>query len=327
MLARWDMSSCGGGLKWQIYPGMAGYTYKNSISNACLFHIAARLYRFTGNDTYLDTANLVWDWMYRGHMGLVQYQEDSNSYTIFDGFGTESNCTTVSVSDWSYNYGLMMSGAAYLYNATEANQSATDTNWGDELERFYNSFPLFVNSTNDIIFEKRCVERKKCNNDQRSFKSIYSRTLALTAKLAPEYADEIYNILHESALGAAKSCSGGTDNHTCGMDWELGRWDGLYGLGEQMSALEVIQNTLFEQYPGPLTKIDVSDDVKDYNDQDNVSSACFPSSSSSAVSSSVSTAGGSSSSVASSSSQVSSSSKAAASKLSTGLWSVLFSLL
>ncbi|GME97919.1 unnamed protein product [Ambrosiozyma monospora] len=105
MLARWDMSSCGGGLKWQIYPGMAGYTYKNSISNACLFHIAARLYRFTGNDTYLDTANLVWNWLYRDQIGLVQYHEDSNSYTIYDGAGTESNCTSVSVSDWSYNYG------------------------------------------------------------------------------------------------------------------------------------------------------------------------------------------------------------------------------
>ena len=32
---RWDTSTCGGGLRWQIFTFNSGYTYKNSISNGC----------------------------------------------------------------------------------------------------------------------------------------------------------------------------------------------------------------------------------------------------------------------------------------------------
>jgi mannan endo-1,6-alpha-mannosidase len=37
------------------------------------------------------------------------------------------------------------------------------------------------------------------------------------------------------------------------MDWQVGDWDGYYGLGEQMAALEVIQNTLYKEMPLPYT--------------------------------------------------------------------------
>jgi mannan endo-1,6-alpha-mannosidase len=41
MMGRWDESSCGGGLRWQIYPENSyGYDYKNSISNGCAFALA-----------------------------------------------------------------------------------------------------------------------------------------------------------------------------------------------------------------------------------------------------------------------------------------------
>lgn len=53
---RWDTSSCGGGLRWQIFPSNKGYDYKNSISNGAFFQLSARLARFTGNQTYLDWA-------------------------------------------------------------------------------------------------------------------------------------------------------------------------------------------------------------------------------------------------------------------------------
>jgi mannan endo-1,6-alpha-mannosidase len=53
MMGRWDETSCGGGLKWQVYPENSyGYNYKNSISNGCVFALGARLARYTGNQTY-----------------------------------------------------------------------------------------------------------------------------------------------------------------------------------------------------------------------------------------------------------------------------------
>lgn len=63
MASRWDTQYCGGGLRWQIFSWNNGYDYKNSVSNAALFHIAARLARYTGNQTYVDWAVKVFDWM------------------------------------------------------------------------------------------------------------------------------------------------------------------------------------------------------------------------------------------------------------------------
>jgi mannan endo-1,6-alpha-mannosidase len=62
MAKHWDNATCGGGLRWQIFPFNRGYGYKNSISNGCLFHLAARLARYTGNKTYAQWAHTVFDW-------------------------------------------------------------------------------------------------------------------------------------------------------------------------------------------------------------------------------------------------------------------------
>jgi mannan endo-1,6-alpha-mannosidase len=51
---------CGGGLRWQVYLWDIGYTYKNSISNACMFNLGARLAKYTGNDSYADWTDTVW---------------------------------------------------------------------------------------------------------------------------------------------------------------------------------------------------------------------------------------------------------------------------
>ena len=59
-IARWDNSTCGGGLRWQIYV-KNGYSTKNTISNGLLFNIASRLARYTGDQMYADWAVKVWD--------------------------------------------------------------------------------------------------------------------------------------------------------------------------------------------------------------------------------------------------------------------------
>jgi mannan endo-1,6-alpha-mannosidase len=62
-IARWDPQNCAGGLRWQIFPFNSGYDYKNSISNGCLFHLAARLARYTGNTTYMTYAERSFEWI------------------------------------------------------------------------------------------------------------------------------------------------------------------------------------------------------------------------------------------------------------------------
>jgi len=92
-----------------------------------------------------------------------------------------------------------------------------------------------------------------CNVDQRSFKAYLSRWLAATAVLVPWTRDTITPLLRASAIAAAQSCSGGLDGVTCGNKWWVEGWDGIYGVGEQMSALEVIQSNLMTTITGPLS--------------------------------------------------------------------------
>lgn len=228
---RWDPSTCGGGLRWQIFTWNSGYNYKNSIANGCLFHIAARLYRYTEQSVYLDTANKVYDWMWN-----VGFFSNTPSFIIYDGAEDTNNCTSLTVHKWSYTYGIFLAGSAYLYNATG------DQKWLNSVNTILEASNFFFN--NSIMTELSCQPFHTCNNDQRSFRSLFSRCLGLTATLVPSTYDQIVNgWLKPSAQGAAASCSGDGHN-TCGQDWSLGSWDGVYGLGEQMSALEVIMSML-----------------------------------------------------------------------------------
>lgn len=62
--ARWDNATCGGGLRWQIFPYNNGYDYKNSISNGCFFNMAARLGRFCEGLETCQVANIIHSQVY-----------------------------------------------------------------------------------------------------------------------------------------------------------------------------------------------------------------------------------------------------------------------
>lgn len=241
MNSRWDRTSCGGGLRWQIFQWNNGYSYKNSIANGCLFHLAARLYRYTGEEYYLQVAEKVYDWMW-----LVGYFEQSkNGFVIHDGADDTNNCTSLVSHRWSYTYGIFMAGSAYLYNSTG------DPKWQDFTTQLVEVSAFFFNGS--IMSETTCATTDRCNNDQRSFRSLFSRCLGLTAMLVPEtYAHIVTGWLTPSAQAAAQSCSGGSDHVTCGENWSQNGWDRKFGLGEQMSALECILSMITTRHV-PLT--------------------------------------------------------------------------
>ncbi len=111
--ARWDSSTCGGGLRWQIFTFNKGYDYKNSISNGIMFNLASRLAVYTGNATYADWADKTWDWM--DAIGLVGQKDTAEHGKVFDGSNDLMNCTELDQMQWSYNAGVMMHGAANMY--------------------------------------------------------------------------------------------------------------------------------------------------------------------------------------------------------------------
>ena len=112
---RWDTEKCGGGFKWQIFFTNPGYTYKNTISNGCFFNIAARLYKYLGNDTYSDWAEKTWEW--EQSIGLI-----SSDFHFFDGTGDAENCTSIKKIQWTYNAGVHISGAAAMWNVVRIRQ-------------------------------------------------------------------------------------------------------------------------------------------------------------------------------------------------------------
>jgi len=95
--------------------------------------------------------------------------------------------------------------------------------------------------TNKIMVEITCEPTGKCNTDNLSFKSYGMRWLATIAQLVPSTSSTIWPYIQASAKGAAGQCDGGDDGKTCGFKWTTSTWDGLYGVGEQMSALAAIQ--------------------------------------------------------------------------------------
>lgn len=103
------------------------------------------------------------------------------------------------------------------------------------------------------MVEIACEPQGTCNYDQPSFKAYLSRWMAATMQLADFTAGYISTKLEASAKGAAGQCVGGTDGVTCGRTWSSTTWDGKYGVGEEMSALSVIQSTLITKVRAPVT--------------------------------------------------------------------------
>ena len=105
---RWDTKFCGGGLRWQVMPTNAGYDYKNTVSNGLLFQMGARLARYTTNATYADWAEKAYRWSQ--DRGLL-----TDKHLVYDGSHIPE-CTVSSKIMWSYNAGIYLAGAAYLYD-------------------------------------------------------------------------------------------------------------------------------------------------------------------------------------------------------------------
>ncbi|EEH22098.2 hypothetical protein PABG_04309 [Paracoccidioides brasiliensis Pb03] len=236
---RWANHTCNGGLKWSINTFGSGWTYKNTISNGCFFNLASRLALYTGNTTYANWAEASWNWM--TGVGLI-----SPNYQFFDGTDDTTNCTRVNHVQWSYNSGVFLAGAASMYKYTNG-----DKKWEERVRGILKGIEIFFQ--NDVMTEVACERNGKCNVDQRSFKAYLSRWMAMTVKVAPFSRPLIMPKLRASAEAAAKQCSG--PDNSCGLRWtKQSEYDGETGVGEQMSALEIIQANLVDNVPGPANE-------------------------------------------------------------------------
>jgi len=120
---------------------------------------------------------------------------------------------------------------------------------------YVSAFSTNVNevfASDGVLSEVACASSNTCSTDQLAFRAVLARGLAnaltLTSAsnnassnpLASSLRTRIRGILQTSATGAAAQCSGGSSGTICGSDWSSARWDGTQGLGQSLSALEVI---------------------------------------------------------------------------------------
>ena len=64
---------------------------------------------YTRNDTYANWAATAWNWM--SEVGLIDAE-----YAVYDGSDELKNCDTINGVQWSYNIGILLNGAAAMYN-------------------------------------------------------------------------------------------------------------------------------------------------------------------------------------------------------------------
>ncbi|PWY69733.1 glycosyl hydrolase family 76 protein [Aspergillus heteromorphus CBS 117.55] len=253
---RWDSSTCGGGLRWQIWPYEAGYEMKNSISNGGLFQLAARLARYTSNDTYADWAEKIWDWCTSTPL------LNNETWNVADSTDISNGCTTQGDNQWSYNYGTFLMGAAYMYNYTKEAKwkSAVDGLLNKTLDTF---FPTTYGG--NIMSEILCEPAEVCNDNEILFKGLVTGWLGFVALVVPATYDTILPKLQGSAVAAAASCSGMTNN-TCGVRWYPEKWDGWNGMEEEIAVTNVLASSLINtKKTAPVTSSTGGNSTSDPN--------------------------------------------------------------
>ncbi|KAJ5902646.1 Mannan endo-1-6-alpha-mannosidase DCW1 [Penicillium taxi] len=238
---RWDKTACSGGMRWQIWPYQSGYTMKNSIANGGLFQLAARLARYTGSTTYSNWAIKIWDW------SLSTPLLSNTTWNVADSTNMEDSCSTQGNTQWSYNYGTYLMGAAYMYNYT--NGSST---WLTAVNGLLNkTLDTFI--VDGVLKEVTCEPSEMCNDNEILFKGLVSSWLSFTAILVPSTYSTILPYLQKSAKAAALSCTG-HNNNTCGVRWYLSKYDGWIGMEEEISATNIfVANLIAFQKSGPVS--------------------------------------------------------------------------
>lgn len=116
------------------------------------------------------------------------------------------------------------------------------------------------------MYEWACEKQENCDTDQYSFKAYLARWLAKSSIVAPFMSNAVTTLLQQSAQAAAQSCSGGAAGTSCGTKWYVGGYDGVTGVGQQLSALETIQSLMLlsgdmdaaRRYPAKQGNVQIS---------------------------------------------------------------------
>ncbi|CAI7674824.1 unnamed protein product [Penicillium pancosmium] len=233
-VARWDKTTCDGGLRWQIWPYQNGYEIKNAISNGGLFQLAARLALYTKNETFANWAETIWDW------SLTTPLLKKKNWNIADTTNVDADCKDHGDWQWTYNYATYIAGAGYMYNYTEGKDYKYLEGITGLITTSNQFFPKSGNG--QIMSEITCEATEKCDRNQKTFKAYYASWLGFMSLIVPSNVTESTMAKFKtSAVAAGQQCSGGKDGKHCGIRWTMqAQWDKTTGLEQEMAVLGVL---------------------------------------------------------------------------------------
>lgn len=184
----------GGGVMWEKnHPNS-----KNACSNGPAMILAARLYRETGKQEYLDFATKIYDWM---AVSLV------NEYGgVWDGYGNHNEGMLL-----TYNQGTWLGGCLELYNITQ------------DKKYYYSALTTAEYVVNDRKrFSSLGVLKGENSGDGGLFKGIFVRYLAqmITDNVLDEETEEVFtSFFLENGLSCYHAAMLKGDNLTFGHNW------------------------------------------------------------------------------------------------------------
>jgi mannan endo-1,6-alpha-mannosidase len=204
----WDNSTCNGGLP-------QSNSIKSSTTNGVFFNLAARLAHSTGNLTDLDWATRVLDWS--RSISLI----DQTNWTVYDFAQGGDNCSSVERSEWTFNTGFYVSGAAHMYNITSGD---TQTKWRTVLDGLvktmvYDFLPSGIATETCELYEDACNPELREFIGFTEYKGVLGRVLVDTLRVAPYTSPLIHPLLASTAQAAAKACSQGPNGTSCSYIW------------------------------------------------------------------------------------------------------------
>lgn len=235
-IARWETKLCKGGLRWGLFPYQSGYAYKNTLANAQLFVLSARLAHnsLSGsyNETYANWAEKTYDWM--NSSGII----DSEDGSVFDGLDSDCN---ISRLQWSNNAGAVTYGTALMAKTTN------DTKWLERGNAHLTSIVSTFLSSDGVLIESACESNGKCNADMLYYKGTLAQQLTRTAILleSTDANNTLLPVLRDTAQAAAETGCKKASN--CTFAWTSDSdepRDGVVELGSQYSALQSVQQLL-----------------------------------------------------------------------------------
>jgi len=174
----WD-DHCGGGVWWS-----KDRNYKNAIPNELFLVLSTRLYRVTGDESYLNWADKEWNWFAKS--GMINSQGLVND-------GLTNDCKNNGENTWTYNQGVILGGLQELYVITKNPAYLTAA------QNIAGAAMNILRWPNGVLKES-CDSNDSCGSDGAEFKGVFVRYLGqLASSATPDERAKIQSFLSLNA--------------------------------------------------------------------------------------------------------------------------------